>query len=127
MALHAHPVDADATRTASVTEALAAAPRTDCQLHNYDDRPYTVVLVARDDDGVAFERRYDLEPGESRAERGTISPGEYDVCATVIADECDAAPVDKRDSVTCHVGTDPAETVRVELGNHVVTVSEGVY
>lgn len=113
--------DAGATHAGSLLEAQTAAPRTDLQIRNYDDRSYTVDVVVEDDDGVALERSYRLAPGEFRAERGTLSPGTYKVTASasVVLDKCDAA--------TCEVGDDPADTVCVEVGNHVVTVSEGVY
>jgi hypothetical protein len=117
----AHPTDTGATHAGSLLEARTATPRTDLQIRNYDDRSYEVTLVARDDDGVAFEREYHLAPGELRAERAVIEPGEYNVTATA------SLTLDKRDAAVCRVGADPADTVCVEIGNHIVNVSEGVY
>ena len=105
------------THTGSLIEASVAVPRTDCQLRNYDDIAYAVELVVRDGDGVVFAREYDLGPGECRAERGVLDPGIYEVEVTTASG--------KRDTATCRVRKDPAATVSVEVGNHVVNVTEG--
>ncbi|MEF8851205.1 MAG: hypothetical protein V5A44_00055 [Haloarculaceae archaeon] len=112
-----HPASGG-THTGSLIEATVAVPRTDLQLRNYDDTAYAVELVVRDDDGVALTREYDLDPGECRAERGVLDLGTYEVRATTASG--------KRDTATCRVRTDPAATISVEVGNHVVNVLEGI-
>ena len=101
----ADPAGAATTHTGSLVDPRSAVPRMDLSLRNYDRRPDTVELVASDDDGVAAERRL-------------LPPGTYDVTARL--------RLGKRDTATCRVGDDPADTIRVEVGNHVVAVSEGV-
>jgi len=92
--------------------------RRDLVLRNYDDeRRYEVRLSARDDDGVAFRRRYSLEPGESRTERAVLEPGAYEVTVE---------STDDQRSARCRVGSGGARTIRVEAGNGTVTVSDGV-
>jgi len=113
-----HPADAGGTHAGSLIEATVAVPRTDLQLRNYDETAYAVDVVVRDDDGVALERSYDLGPGECRAERGVLDPGTYEVVATTASG--------KRDAATCRVDRDPGATPSVEVGNHVVAVSDGV-
>ena len=114
----ADPAGAATTHTGSLVDPRSAVPRMDLSLRNYDRRPDTVELVASDDDGVAAERECCLDPGELFAERRLLPPGTYDVTARL--------RLGKRDTATCRVGDDPADTIRVEVGNHVVAVSEGV-
>jgi hypothetical protein len=113
------------THTGSLIEAAVAVPRTDLQLRNYDDTSYAVELVVRDDDGVVCTREYDLAPGECRAERDVLDPGVYEVEATLVGPETRVVRR-KRDVAICRVGDRPTETGSVEVGNHVVTVTEGI-
>jgi|GEM_PF-2862816 len=119
MAGPVHAADEGGTHTGSLIEATAAVPRTDLQLRNYDDHSYAVEVVVRDEAGsIALERTYDLRPGECRAERDVLARGAYEVTA--------ATASGKRDDATCRVGEAPTETVSVEVGNHVVTVADGL-
>jgi hypothetical protein len=115
-----HTTDEGGTHAGSLIEATAAVPRTDLQLRNYDDQAYAVEVVVRDeaDDSLALERIYDLAPGECRAERDVLARGSYEVTAGTASG--------KRDGATCRVGEAPTETVTVEVGNHVVTVADGL-
>jgi hypothetical protein len=115
-----HTANEGGTHTGSLIEATAAVPRTDLQLRNYDDHAYAVKVVVREepDGSIALERTYDLGPGECRAERDVLPRGCYEVTA--------GSASGKRDGATCRVGEAPAETVHVEVGNHVVAVSNGL-
>jgi len=120
MAGPVHAVEESGTHAGSLIEATAAVPRTDLQLRNYDDHSYVVEVVVRDesDDGIALERTYDLRPGECRAERDVLARGTYEVTA--------ATASGKRDGTTCRVDEAPTATISVEVGNHVVTVADGL-
>jgi len=120
-----HSASGGGTHTGSLIEAAVAVPRTDLQLRNYDDTSYAVELVVHDDDGVVCTREYDLAPGECRAERDALEPGIYEVEATLVGPESRVVRR-KRDAATCRVGEKPTETASVEVGNHVVTVTEGI-
>jgi hypothetical protein len=120
-----HSASGGGTHAGSLIEAAVAVPRTDLQLRNYDDITYAVELVVRDDDGVVCTREYDLGPGECRAERDVFPPGVYEVEATLVGPETRVVRR-KRDVAVCRVGEAPAETGSVEVGNHVVTVTEGL-
>jgi hypothetical protein len=119
MAGPVHAAAESGTHAGSLIEATAAVPRTDLQLRNYDDHSYAVEVVVRDETGaIALERTYDLRPGECRAERDVLARGTYEVIV--------ATASGKRDGATCRVGEAPTETVSVEVGNHVVTVADGL-
>jgi hypothetical protein len=53
------------------------------------------------------------------SEIGVLDPGEYRVTVT--------SEGTVQDSKTCSVGPSPAETVLIEVGNGLVSVSEGLY
>jgi len=125
MAGPVHSASGGGTHTGSLIEATVAVPRTDLQLRNYDETTYSVELVVRDDDDRVYTQVYDLEPGECRAERDALAPGVYEVEATLVGPETRLVGR-KRDVAVCRVGEKPTETGSVEVGNHVVTVTEGV-
>jgi hypothetical protein len=111
--------DAGTALLASLASLVPAIGGTDVELRNYDDdRSYEFTLRVRDDDAVAFEREYSLDPGESSRERGVLDAGTYEVVV-------DGPEID-RDAADCHVGNGSARTVRVEAGNSVLSVSGGV-
>lgn len=90
-------------------------------VRNYDiSNTHTVSVAVTDLDGSrVFARRYHLRPGQARSEQGALPPDTYDVL--VYADGLD------RVDVRVEVGTQPEETVLVELGNGITSVSQGVY
>jgi len=129
MSLSDTPPDAD--RLLDSLATLVPFVRRDVVLRNYDDeRAYDVTLRVREDgrtredatasghDGAVFQRRYHLDPGESATERAVLDPGTYEV-TVALADG-------REDSARCRVGDGRARTVRVEAGNSVVTVADGV-
>jgi len=121
------PAAAGSTLLDSLASVLPSVRPTDVTLRNYDDsRAYELALRACDDDEVVFQRRYRLDPGESVTERAVLDSGTYDVTVVPEAVDGDATARFERDEATCRVGDDPTETVRVEAGNGVVSVSDGV-
>jgi hypothetical protein len=123
--LHRSDRTADDRRGREPTAAPASTGATDApftysedvHLRNYDDRAYRFTLVASDGNEACFRREYRLAPGEFRSECNLLDPAMYDVRV-----ELDTGPAD---AATCAVGTGPAHTVCIEVGNNVVAVSEG--
>lgn len=93
---------------------------TDLLVRNYDlERAYRLTLTVETAEQVVYERRYRLLPGQVVAESGILSPSEYDVRVTLA---CAG-----EDETTCRVSEDPAHTIRVEVGNGLVSVGDGAY
>jgi hypothetical protein len=93
----------------------------DIHLRNHDiaDR-HSVELVVRDDDGRrVFQNRYHLAPGQAESECDVLGSGSY-----VVEVYCDGV---RRQQRECHIGDRPARTALIELGNGLVSVTEGVY
>lgn len=90
-------------------------------IRNYDVTwSYDLDVTVVDSDGdVVFDDRFYLRPGETVSEHDVIGDGTYDVTAVL----------DNRRSKTgtCEVGDGPDETILVELGNGIVSVTEGLY
>jgi hypothetical protein len=82
----------------------------------------TVQLLGPDGD-VAFDRTYELGPGDVASTPTRLQRGVYRVVARL---DDDALGTDGRDTADCLVGSDPTETALVEAGNGVVSVTEGV-
>jgi len=93
----------------------------DLFVRNYDPyRRYDVTLSVSAADGTpAFEERYSFRPGQVAGERDVLPPGTYEV--TVALGGC------RRKRATCRVGPSPEHTIHVELGNGIVSVTEGLY
>lgn len=93
----------------------------DVFVRNYDfERTYRLTLFLEAVDGSdTYERSYHLRPGQAVSELGVVDAGEYRVRV-----ELDGA---RRAFDRCSVGPSPAETILVEVGNGVVSVSEGLY
>lgn len=93
----------------------------DVHIRNYDPyREYDLALTVTAPDGsVAFEDVYYLQPGQIESVRDRLPTGEYRV----------TAELDNRHSksATTRVGPTPAETIHVELGNGIASVTEGLY
>ena len=76
-----------------------------------------VEVVAPDGD-VAFAADYHLQPGDTESEVDTLPPGEYEIRATL--------DNDTRETAACRIGTDPDRTAVIEVGNGVLSVTEGL-
>ncbi|MDZ7701530.1 MAG: hypothetical protein U5J98_05380 [Halobacteriales archaeon] len=80
---------------------------------------YDLTLEIVDADGHAvFEDRYYLQPGQIESELDALPPGEYEVRATL--DNLQEA------SLECRIGPSPEETVVVELGNGILSLTAGL-
>ncbi|ELZ29267.1 hypothetical protein C475_03584 [Halosimplex carlsbadense 2-9-1] len=102
--------------------ATREPPRTeDIHLRNYDREcgyDLDVTVLGRGEDPV-FESRYFCQPGEVIAVENVLPPGEYEV----------VVELDNRREVAteCRVSSAPGHTVRVEVGNGTVSLTEGLY
>lgn len=100
------------------TTTTATAPE-EIHVRNYDvETSHSVWINVVDDGERAFETTRRLRPGEVYSVTGAVGPGEYDIEIGV-----DGL---RREVVTCRIGDDPEETALVELGNSVVSVTEGI-
>jgi hypothetical protein len=89
-------------------------------VRNYDGRTSHEVTVRFLDAGdeVALERTYTLSPGDVLSVATRVERGVYRVEAHL--EDGESA------STECLVGTGPGETALVEIGNGLVSVSEGL-
>jgi len=97
-------------------------------LRNYDGTvAHSLTIRLRDPEGaVALERPYDLGPGETVSVQTRLQRGVYTVEAVSHSDSGAAVTTGERDSERVLVGSGPDETALVELGNGLVSVTEGV-
>lgn len=143
------------TKTTATEEPPGpSAVRTRCEqlcLRNYDEnRSYRVRLsvsrpnvppqdggtvrnsgVRTDDSQYEYEATYELAPGAVTTEMGIVPPGRYDVIVVGTADptggdRSDTGTKPVEEATTCNVGEEPPRTIVVEVGNGIVSVTEGV-
>ena len=76
-----------------------------------------VEVVAPDGD-VAFEADYHLRPGDAESEVDALPAGTYEIRATL--------DNDTHKTATCRIGSDPDRTAVIEVGNGVLSVTEGL-
>jgi hypothetical protein len=76
------------------------------------------VEIATPDGDVAFAADYYLQPGDAESELDALPPGEYEIRATL--------DNDTRRTATCQVGPSPARTAVIEVGNGVLSLTEGL-
>lgn len=111
MSQHGSEPPTTATETAATDEVLRA--------RNYDvETSHTVWIHVVDDGEQRLETTRRLRPGETRTVAEAIPPGEYDIEVGI-----DGL---RREVGRCRVGPDPERTALVEVGNGVVSVTEGV-
>jgi hypothetical protein len=93
----------------------------DIHVRNHDiAERHSVELVVRDDRGRrVFQNRYYLAPGQAESECDVLGSGSY-----VVEVYCDGV---RRQQRKCHVGDQPDQTALIELGNGLVSVTEGIY
>jgi hypothetical protein len=98
-------------------------------LRNYDADPVQIKIRLIDaDNEVAFDRTYALGPQDVVSTPTRLPRGVYRVVAAidgVSADPDDASETTRHDTTECLVGSAPTETVLVETGNGVISVTEG--
>lgn len=92
----------------------------DIYVRNYDShRGYRLAVAVTTERGTTvFRERFYLRPGQVESLGGVLSPGTYRVAV-----ELDTESDDKID---CRIGAAPAETIHVEIGNGIVTLTEGL-
>ena len=90
-------------------------------LRNYDPyRAYDLDLRVHDESGAeVFGGRYYFQPGQIESIRGALEPGAYEV--TVVLDNR------REKTVRCAVDEAPEHTIHVEVGNGIVSVTEGLF
>lgn len=114
--VHDSPDDAFDEPSTTVSPAYSE----DIHVRNYDiERSYRVTVSVSDDDGVTFEETYWLRPGAFLSEIDEVDPGEYEI----------EVEIDNGRSVsrTCQVDADHTHSVLIELGNGIVSISQGIY
>lgn len=89
----------------------------DIHLRNHDLREGYDIELTFDGPSRTINRRYYLQPGRAESYRDVVPTGTYEVRATL-----DNQPVSTR---RCRIGDDPARTVLIEVGNGVLTLTEG--
>lgn len=107
--------------------ALQSQPSTagvrseDIFIRNYD--PYRVygleMRIESEHDTTVFREQFYLRPGQVESLGGVLWPGDYQV--TVELD------THSESSQECRVGPAPEETIQVEVGNGIVSLSQGFY
>jgi hypothetical protein len=113
----------DANATTAPDDGAAVDPLTlnseDLHVRSYEHqaaRDLEVGVYAPDGEAV-FETRYRLEPGAVKSEINTLPPGVYEIRATL--GEARTA------RTRCRIGDAPDETAVIEVGNGVVSLTEG--
>lgn len=88
-------------------------------IRNHDHQwGYDLALEVVDGDGrTVFEDRYYLQPDQVESELDALPAGEYEVRATL--DNLQEATLE------CPIGPDPEQTVVVEMGNGVLSLTAG--
>lgn len=90
-------------------------------IRNHDPyRGYDLELSVTDgSDRTVFEHRYYLQPGQIQSVGGVLGQGVYEV--TVELDN------HRRKTLDCTVDASPGHTAHVEVGNGIVSLTEGLY
>jgi len=119
------PEQASRARTAGRSTRDAADSRTEAEseavhVRSYaHERAHSLAVEAVTPDGdVAFAADYYLQPGDAESEVDALPAGEYEVRATLDGD--------KRETTTCRIGATPDRTAVVEVGNGVLSLTEGL-
>ena len=78
-----------------------------------------------------FETTYELPPGAVTTEMEVVPPGRYDVRVVGTAGPAgggsgDTSTKQIAEAARCNVGEEPPQTIVVEVGNGIVSVTEGV-
>ena len=92
----------------------------DIHIRSYDHRwSYDLDVEVRTGSGDrVFEERYCVAPGQTTGELDTLPSGEYEITVTV--------DNDRYERVQCRIGASPDHTAVIEVGNGVLSVTEGL-
>lgn len=108
-------------REDSPTPSRSTVTTEDIYLRNYDPyNAYDLTVTVTDPDGrAAFESTYHFRPGQIKSVDGVLPPGEYEVTAELNGRH--------RNTVDCRVGPSADETIHIELGNGIASITEGLF
>jgi hypothetical protein len=112
------------TRARSVGQQPAADSQTarteDIHVRSYaHEWAYDVTVeIATPDGDVVFDTDYYLQPGDAESELDALPPGEYEIRATL--------DNETRETAQCHISPSPHRTAVIEVGNGVLSVTEGL-
>lgn len=108
----------------SVTDAQSTSSTNrrseEIHIRNFDvERTYDLTVTVQDGDGIVFANRYHLKPGTTVSELDRLAAGEYVV----------QVKLDGRQQAVaeCIVNETPEKTALIEVGNGIVSVTEGLY
>jgi hypothetical protein len=107
-----------------VTDAQSTYPTDnrseEIHIRNFDvERTYDLTVTVQDTDGIVFANRYHLKPGTTVSELDRLAAGEYVVQVALDG---------RQQAVTeCTVDETPENTALIEVGNGIVSVTEGLY
>lgn len=107
-------------RVRDAPDDRTAARSEDLHLRSYaHESAYDVAVEVITPDGdVAFEADYYLRPGDAESEVDALPAGEYEIRATL--------DNDRRETATCQIGADPDRTAVIEVGNGVLSLTQGL-
>jgi hypothetical protein len=107
-------------RARDTLDSRPAARSEDLHVRSYaHEWSYDLHVAVVDADGhVAFEADYYLQPGDVESEMDELPPGEYEVRATL--------DNETRTTGRCRIGTAPDRTAVIEVGNGVLSLTEGL-
>ena len=74
--------------------------------------------IVTPDDEVIFNAECYLQPGDVKRELDALAPGKYEVRVT-LDDE-------RRETVQCRIGPTPKRTAVIEVGNGVLSLTQGL-
>jgi hypothetical protein len=112
------PGSTAASECAPRTDVRQAARSEDIHIRNYDrSRSYDLTVTVHGDGDPLFEASYHLYPGQVGTVSGVLDPAEY----RVTVEFEDGPPV----RAECRVSNAPEHTVYVQVGNGLVSVSDG--
>lgn len=97
----------------------AQVPTEDVHIRSYDHEwSYDLEIeIATLDGTVCFRDRYVLQPNDAKSIENVVSPGDYEICVTL--------DNDRKDFRTCRIGPSTDATAVIEVGNGIVSLSEG--
>lgn len=111
-----HPSTANSTEA----ERRVADRSEEIHIRNFDiSRSYDLTVRVEDSAGLVFARRYHLSPGKTVSVCGQLSPGEYEVDATLEGR--------RRRSIRCEIDGTPQGTALIEVGNGTISLTDGLY
>lgn len=89
-------------------------------IRNFDvERTYNLTVTVKDSDGIVFTNRYHVKPGVTVSELNRLVPGEY-----LVQVELDGQ---QQAEIPCSIDESPDHTAVIEVGNGIVSVTEGLY